>query len=159
MFPSEPKETDTCLAEKRAKNWDRLVSCVIVMCLFIPLPFVRLETWPQEKVLLEKPVTPWSRFRICYTSFPSGESVEDVFGFTWKGKIVPHGAQISLPFPVASLGEPSLKWQKDPEIPLSGVSIQGDFIDARTFWQPLLFSPLRMIWQTCFHRIGESEES
>jgi hypothetical protein len=135
-------------AEKRARIWDLKVTCVIVIILFIPLPFVRVETWPQGEILFEKPITPWSEFRICCLSYPGGEPVEEIYGFNWRGKLVPYNVQSPLPFAFKCADEPLLKWQKDPEISLNNAFLQGDLINAETFWQPFLFWPFRMIWQT-----------
>lgn len=146
MSSNAPTSTDTFLSEHRTRYWDWLVTSVIVIVLCIPLPFVRFESWPQGTVLFEKLVTPWSQFRICYTSFPEEESVEEVYGFTWKGKVISRSIQPSIPLVFTSTDEPLLKWQKNPEVPLGDVFLRGDFVHVETFWQPLLFSPFRMIW-------------
>ena len=147
MSSNTSESRNTPLSERQIRRWDWLVTLTIVVCLCIPLPFARFQAWPQGDVFLEKLVTPWSQFRLCYISFPEKDPVEELYRFTWKGKILSQGVPAPTPLVVTSVDEePSIRWQKNPEIPLSDIFRRGDFIHVETFWQPLLLSPFRMMW-------------
>jgi len=138
--------------EKKAAAWDRFVTVVIIVLLFLPLPFARFQTLPQKVVLLERPILPWSQFRIRYVSFPRGILVEQVYQFTWNGGIVAKDApsaapETSLAFAITPVNNPLLRWQNNPEIRLGDIFVQGEVLKVTSFWQPLLFWPLRIGWQ------------
>jgi hypothetical protein len=138
--------------EKKAAAWDRFVTVIIVLLLFFPLPFARFQTQPQKVVLLERPILPWSQFRIRYVTYPRGVPVEQVYRFTWNGKIVAQDvaatpAQTSVSFAITPVNNPLLRWQNNPEIRLGDIFVQGEVLKVTSFWQPLLFWPLRIGWQ------------
>jgi hypothetical protein len=137
---------DLAYYEKKAKSWDRWTTLVIVGLLLIPLPFARFEAWPEGTILAERLVMPWSAFRLCYTDFPSGEIVEEAYHFTWKGKIVPPSASSTTLFVINSMDTPLLKWHNAPPLPLEQLFLSGDLLRMETFWQPVLFWPLKMLW-------------
>jgi hypothetical protein len=137
--------------ERKARRWNIWVTGFLVAVLFVPLPFVRFETWPGRQMLAEHIATPWSRFRVCYESFPGRETVEDVYGFTWKGRLKnENGATPQFLHP-RSLGPPVLKWQNGPEINLHDAFVKGELIKVETFWQPMILWPLRMAWNIKEH--------
>ncbi|MFP5212269.1 MAG: hypothetical protein ACLGPL_02715 [Acidobacteriota bacterium] len=135
---------DTLLHEKKAIAWDRMVTIVIVALLFIPLPFARVETWPNGSALAERIVTPWTTFQLCYTDLHSKESVEDRYAFTWKGELLPQKvSNLLIPMPF-SVDPPTLKWWNAPELSLKEAFYRGDFLRVKTFWQPVILWPLGM---------------
>ncbi len=137
--------------ERRARRWNIWVTGFLVAVLFVPLPFVRFETWPGRQMIGEHITTPWSRFRICYESFPGSETVEDVYSFTWKGRLMSeNGANPQFLHP-RSLGPAVLKWQNRPEITLHDAFVRGDLIKVETFWQPMILWPFKMVWQIREH--------
>ncbi len=132
--------------ERRARVWDRLVMIAAAVVLAVPLPFVRFESWPAGRLILERPVLPWSSFRICYRTLPEGEPVEEWYRFDWKGRMTPslHGP---LPLLVVSgAGVPLLRWQSQPDIPLDAVFHAGEFLKVETGWQSAILWPLRTLW-------------
>lgn len=131
--------------QKRAKAWDRFITIAIVAILLLPLPFARFESWPDGGTILVRPVMPWSKFHFCYISFPKGEPVEETYGFTWRGKILPAGTATPLILVTSSAESPLLKWQNNPELALDEVFQQGDFVQVDTFWQPILLWPVSML--------------
>ena len=138
--------------EKKAAAWDRFVTVAIVVLLFLPLPFARFQTLPQKVVLLERPILPWSQFRIRYVTYPRGVLVEQAYRFTWNGRIVAQGtsataAETSVSFAITPVNNPLLRWQNNPEIRLGDIFVQGEVLKVTSFWQPLLFWPLRIGWQ------------
>jgi hypothetical protein len=140
------------MPEKRAVAWDRLVTVVIVVLLFFPLPFVRFQAMPQLVTILERPILPWSEFEIRYVSYPQGVPQSLNYGFTWKGMLVPKTDPESPPqrgavFPITPVNEPLLRWQSNPEIRLGELFVHGEVLKVSSFWQPLLFYPLHIGWQ------------
>ena len=133
-------------AAKRAEKWDRTITVAIIILLALPLPFARFETWPHGAVFFDRLVTPWSRFRICYTSPAENEIREDVYGFKWNGRLQSGTASSLNLFLVDSVGVPLLKWQDYPDTPLKDMVHRGKFLRVETFWQPLLLWPFQMAW-------------
>jgi hypothetical protein len=136
--------------ERLAKGWERWVTIAIVALLLVPIPFVRFEAWPDGNLLWQEPLMPWSRFQICYTSFPDRRAVDDVYRFHWNGLRLETDPKLKRPLAFCAAGEPLLKWQDRPEMPLTELYTQGDLLRVRTSWQPLLLWPLRMLkesWQ------------
>jgi hypothetical protein len=132
--------------EQRIRAWDRMVTIMIIVFLLAPLPFARLEAWPEGTVIFERFVTPWSRLHICYTSYPETETREDIYRFTWKGDLVTQGSLPLNLFVISTMKEPIIKWENRREIPLKDMFLKGNFIRVRTYWQPLLLWPFRMLW-------------
>ncbi len=128
--------------------WDRRVTWLLVLLLAMPLPFARFETWPGGTVISEHPVTPWSRFRICFWEPPEGAPREERYEFTWKGQVLPRESPPTLFLDVPSLRPPALKWQDNPEIPLDQSFFQGHLVRLETYWQPLILWPFRMLWRS-----------
>ncbi len=142
-----PPTQDREISEgKKAEKWDRTITLAIVLLLAVPLPFARFETWPHGRIFPDRIIAPWSRFRICYTSPSGGETHEDVYRFTWTGRLITGDASPLNLFLVASAGDPSLKWQDYPETPLKDMVQKGRFLRVETFWQPLFLWPFRMAW-------------
>lgn len=137
--------TSHALSEKKARAWDRWVTIFIVIALSLPIPFARFESWPQGGTILVRPVLPWSRFQFCYVRFPENDAVEEAYYFTWKGKILPADNSSPLLLVPTSAEPPVLKWQKNPELTLSEVFQQGNFVQVKTFWQPILLWPFAML--------------
>ncbi len=92
-----------------------------------------------------RPVLPWSRFQFCYVRFPENDAVEEAYHFTWKGKILPADNSNPLLLVSTSAEPPVLKWQKNPELTLNEVFQQGNFVQVKTFWQPILLWPFAML--------------
>lgn len=137
--------------EKRARKWNIRVTMLLVAVLFVPLPFARFETWPGLEIIAEHIVTPWSRFRLCYEAFPGREPVEDVYTFTWKGRLRNgDGSEPQFLHP-GSYGPAVLKWQNGPEMVLRDAYANGDLIKVETFRQPIIAWPFRMIWRIKEH--------
>lgn len=132
--------------EERARYWDKVASIVLVIFLLLPFPFARFMAWPAGGVISEHLIMPWSHFRICYLAFPDGDTVEDSYEFTWKGKILGGSMHVPLLLAFDSLDPPVLKWQNTRELPLANTFFEGDLIRVETFWQPLLLWPLKMVW-------------
>ena len=139
---------DTAAYERKARAWDRWMTILIVVALFVPLPFARFESWPTGTVITERLITPWSRFRICYVAIPDESPVEEVYNFTWTGKLRNPAGPDPLVIGVSAADTPLLKWQNAPEVPLRAVYLKGDFLRVKTLWQPLIFWPFRMMWRT-----------
>ncbi|MCU0587617.1 MAG: hypothetical protein MUF52_05615 [Syntrophobacteraceae bacterium] len=137
--------------ERRARRWNVFVTALLVVILFIPMPFVRFETWPAKAMLGEHLVTPWSRFRICYESFPKGEAVAEVFGFNWRGRLKNGDGTNPQFIHPGSVGPAVLKWQNGPEIILHAAYADGDLIRVETYWQPMILWPFKMIWNIRGH--------
>ncbi len=137
--------------ERRARRWNIWVTGFLVAVLFVPLPFVRIETWPGSQMIAERIATPWSRFRVCYESFPGRETVEDVYGFTWKGRLTNEDGVTPQFLHPRSLGPLVLKWQNGPEINLHEAFVKGELIKVETFWQPMILWPFRMAWNIKEH--------
>lgn len=140
------------MPEKRAMAWDRLVTVAIVILLFAPVPFVRFQVAPQMMTILERPILPWSEFQIRYVSYPQGLPQIENYGFTWKGLIVPKTSPDDAPrrdasFAITPVNEVLLRWQNNPDIRLGEMFARGEVLKVSSFWQPLLFYPLRMGWQ------------
>ena len=133
--------------ERKARKVDRLMTIAILIVLLIPLPFARFEAFPAGGVISEHMIMPWSDFKICYTAFPDEEAIEETYQFTWKGEILPREPSRSILFSINSLTPPILKWQSLPDVSLKGIFFQGEMLKLRTFWQPIMFWPLKMIWQ------------
>lgn len=131
--------------ERLATGWDRWVTIAIVALLLIPIPFARFESWPSGNLLSQQLLMPWSRFRICYVSFPERQLVDDVYGFHWDGLSLRADPGLARPLALTSIQEPLFKWQGRPAIPLTELHATGDFLLVRTCWQPLLLWPLRML--------------
>lgn len=137
-------------AERRARRWDILVTTVLAVLLLIPVPFVQFRTWPEGRLILERPVLPWSSFRLCYRPLDGARSVEELYRFKGLGRLVPQEAGVVFPLAVESLGPPLLQWQKQPEIGLQELYDRGGLLQIRKRWQPVLAYPLRMLkdaWQ------------
>lgn len=137
--------TTEALGEKRARTWDRWVTVIIVITLLLPIPFARFESWPRGGTILVRPVLPWSRFLFCYVSFPENEPIEEAYRFTWTGNILPTDHTKLLLSVSGSADPPLLKWQNNPELVLTDVFQQGNFVRVNTFWQPILLWPFTML--------------
>jgi hypothetical protein len=140
---NEPHSADISGYEMRARRWDRWVTIAIVALLFLPLPFARFESWPAGQILADHIITPWSRFRVCYVTYPDGKAVEEAFEFTWKARIIPGNPSPILPR-LQSLHPPLLKWQNGPEVELKEPFYRGDLLQVRTSWQPIVLWPFRL---------------
>jgi len=141
---NEAKVRDTAYYEKRAKKWDRWTTISILLILLLPFPFAHFEAWPSGAVISEHIIMPWSQFRLCYISYPERECVEEEYGFTWKGEILPRHLSSPAIFILNSSEPPLLKWQSTPDLVLKEVFLQGEFLKLKTLWQPLLLWPLKM---------------
>lgn len=140
---NESSDPGIAAHERRARRWDRWVTILIVACLFIPLPFARFESWPGGQILAHHIITPWSRFRLCYTAFPDGGPTEERYEFSWRARIVPGNPSPILPrWP--SLHPPLLKWQDGPEVELREPFYRGDLLQVKTSWQPVVLWPFRL---------------
>lgn len=140
---NETSATDLSAYEMRARRWDRWVTMAIVLALCIPLPFARFESWPAGQIVADHIITPWSRFRVCYSAFPDGHPIEEAFEFTWKAKIIPGHPSPLLPG-TQSVTPLLLKWQNGPEMELKEPFYRGDLLRVRTSWQPILLWPFRL---------------
>lgn len=139
----ESQATDIAEYEKRAQRWDRWVTIAIVAILFIPLPFARFEAWPSGQVVADHIIMPWSRFRICYVSYPDGAPKEERFEFSWKARILP-GDPLPTLHGFQSFHPPILKWQNGPELELKEPFYRGDLLRVKTSWQPIALWPFRL---------------
>lgn len=143
------RKTNMSSHEKKALTVDRFITFGIVLLLFVPFPFARFEACPTGEVISEHMIMPWSGFKLCYISYPDGDPVEDRYQFTWKGEVLPRG---SLPKPmlihIDSLEPPIFKWQNNPDVFLRTVFYRGEMIRLKTFWQPIVFWPLKMVLGT-----------
>jgi len=138
-------------AEKRAVAWDRLVTVVIVVLLFFPLPFVRFQVMPQLVTVLERPILPWSEFEIAMYPIPRGSAIPEL-RLHLEGNDRPQDrsgkpSQRGAVFPITPVNEPLLRWQSNPEIRLGELFVHGEMLKVSSFWQPLLFYPLHIGWQ------------
>lgn len=124
---------------------DMLMTIAVLLVLLIPVPFARFEAFPTGNLISEHMIMPWSDFKICYTSFPSGEPVEEKYRFTWKGEILPSEGSRQAIFSVNSTEPPLLKWQSLPDVRLGSVFLSGDMIRLKTFWQPIMLWPIKMV--------------
>ncbi|MCU0573839.1 MAG: hypothetical protein MUC41_12715 [Syntrophobacteraceae bacterium] len=151
--PAVPTETsgDMIHHEKRARRWNILVTVLLTAVLFVPMPFVRFDTWPGNEMLAEHIVTPWSRFRLCYESLPCRDPVVDVYRFSWKGRLKNGDGTNPQFLHPGSLGPASLKWQNGPEITLREAYVHGELIRVETYWQPMILWPFKMIWRIREH--------
>ncbi len=140
---NESSQLDVSVHERRARRWDRWVTGVIVLLLFVPLPFARFESWPGGQIVADHIITPWSRFRVCYASFPDGHPTEEAFEFTWKATIVPGYSSPVLPG-LQPISPPLLKWQNGPERELKEAFYRGDLLRVTTSWQPVVLWPFRL---------------
>ena len=147
MNPDTPEAASRTQYERNARKVDRLMTIAILMILAIPVPFARFEACPAGTVISEHMIMPWSGFKICYTTFPDGEAVEEEYQFTWKGEILPREVSTSILFSIDSITPPILKWQSLPDVSLKGLFFQGEMLKLRTFWQPIMLWPLKMVWQ------------
>lgn len=132
-------------AEYRARRWDILVTGVLAMLLLIPMPFVQFRSWPDNRLILERPVLPWSSFRLCYRPLDGGPPVEEQYRFDHAGRLRPPVAADAFPMALESVDLPWLQWQKQPEIGLQEIHDRGAFLDVRVRWQPVLAYPLKML--------------
>ena len=137
--------------ERRARRWNILVTVLLTAFLFVPMPFVRFDTWPAKEMLGEHIVTPWSRFRLCYESLPGREPVVDVYRFSWRGRLKNGDGTNPQFLHPGSLGPASLKWQNSPEILLHEAYVHGELIRVETYWQPVILWPFKMIWRIREH--------
>jgi hypothetical protein len=147
LNPDASEAVNRTRYEKNARRVDRLMTIAILMVLLAPLPFARFEACPTGSVISEHMIMPWSGFKICYTAFPSGEPVIESYRFTWKGEIIPREASNPVLFPIESITPPILKWQSLPDTQLKGLFFQGDMIRLKTFWQPIMLWPVKMVLQ------------
>lgn len=148
--------------EKLARGWNVWVTVAIVVLLLIPLPFVRFESWPNGTLLFQQLLVPWSSFRICYTSFPDRLAIDDVYHFKWSG-LHPHtDVALDSLMAISSTQPPLLKWQNRPEFPLSDLFYEGGLLQIKTCWQPVLFWPIYMLyesWRNVDHRVQGGGDS
>ena len=140
------------ISHRKAVTWDRMVTAFIVVLLFIPMPFARFQVAPRMTTILERPVMPWSRFQIRYVSYPQGLPLVEGYGFTWKGRILREpgdspAQQREITFAITPVNEPLLRWQDNPDIRLGESFVRGEMLKVTSFWQPVIFYPLRMGWQ------------
>ncbi|SMC17372.1 hypothetical protein SAMN02746041_00305 [Desulfacinum hydrothermale DSM 13146] len=131
--------------ERRARRWDVLVTVVLALTLLIPLPFVSFRAWPGGELMLVRPVLPWSSFRLCYLPAGGDGPVEELYRFTWDGKIVPGGGELTHAAALESWEAPLLGWQGQPELELTTLYRNGQFLVVRTRWRPLVVWPLAML--------------
>lgn len=132
-------------AQRRARRWDILVTAAMALCLLIPMPFVQFRSWPDRRLILERPVLPWSSFRLCYRPLDESPPVEERYRFDSAGRLQPSVAAGAFPMALESLDPPWLQWQKQPEIGLQDIHDRGAFLDIRVRWQPVLAYPLKML--------------
>jgi hypothetical protein len=140
------------ISHRRAVTWDRMVTVFIVVLLFVPMPFARFQVAPRMTTILERPVMPWSRFQIRYVSYPQGLPQAASYGFTWKGQMLREPGDNPAPqrettFAITPANEPLLRWQDNPDIRLGEMFVRGEVLKVTSFWQPVIFYPLRMGWQ------------
>ena len=117
---------------------------VIVALLFLPLPFARFESWPGGGVIFERIVMPWSEFRVCYTSYPDGEPMEESFRFSWQGHLLAGDGCLPVPVQGASGCPLALKWRNAPELSLKEMFTAGGMLHVRTSWKPIILYPFVM---------------
>lgn len=151
--PPRPMATpvETIHHERRARRWNILVTFLLTAVLFVPMPFVRFDTWPGGQMVAEHIVTPWSRFRLCYESVAGRDPVVEVYRFSWKGRLRNGDGTNPQFLHPGSLGPVSLQWQNGPEILLHQAYAQGDLIRVETYWQPIILWPFKMIWRIREH--------
>jgi hypothetical protein len=137
--------------EEKARKWNIWVTVFLTVILCVPLPFARFETWPGLDIISEHIIAPWSRFRLCYAAYPGGETVEDVYAFSWKGQLRNGDGSNPQFLHPGSLGPVALKWQNGPEIVLKDAYAKGELIRLETTWQPMIVWPFKMIWRIKEH--------
>lgn len=133
--------------EKRARVWDRWTMALIVVILLVPLPIARFESWPGGDVVLDRPIMPWSHFRICYVSYLDGKPVEEFHTFQWNGKLDNHERSGPVDFGWLSAQPAVLKWQNAAEIVLGDLHGKGETLRMRTHWRPVLLWPFEALWR------------
>jgi hypothetical protein len=150
--PYATQDIAVAMLEKKARNWDRWVTLSIVFLLILPLPFVRFEAWPQGTIVFERIIMPWSRFQICYVDYVHKEPVVEEYRFTWKGELLPRNISLPLFARSHAVDPPLLKWQNNPDIVLKDIFYEGDFLQIKTFWRPILLWPFAMGFQIRSYR-------
>ncbi len=131
--------------ERKARRWDKVVMIFLGLLLLVPMPFIRFKAWPSKELLLERPVLPWSTFRICSLWHGSEDPVEEIYKFNWRGSLNPEIPGFLHPVALESCKMPYLVWQKQPAIPLRRLYEKGEFLLVKTSWRPILAWPLGMI--------------
>lgn len=142
---------ETSAYEEKARKWNIWVTASLVAVLFIPLPFARFETWPGRDIISEHIITPWSRFRLCYEAFPGRETVEEVYTFSWKGRLQNGDGSDPQFLHPGTVGPAALKWQNGPEVVLREAYAKGELIKVETAWQPMIVWPFKMMWRIKEH--------
>lgn len=149
MNPDALQAVDRDRLERQARRMDLFMTIVVLLVLLIPLPFARFEAFPSGDLISEHMIMPWSDFKICYSSFPNADPVEESYRFTWKGELIPKASSKPVLFAVNSMEPPVLKWQSLPDVRLGSLFLDGDMIRLRTFWQPIIFWPIKMVLHAC----------
>ncbi len=142
-------------AERTARRWDVLVTLILMTLLLLPIPFVQFRSWPERRLILERPVLPWSAFRLCYQPIEGGPPVEELYRFRGSGGLAPQTLTAVSPLALESSELPFLQWQKQPEIGLHELHHRGGLLEITVRWQPVIAYPLRMLknaWQA--HPLG-----
>lgn len=142
-------------ADRRASRWDVTVMVLLAILLLIPIPFVQFRSWPERRLILERPVLPWSAFRLCYHPIEGGPPVEELYHFEGSGRLAPQPLNAVSPLALESSELPFLQWQKQPEIGLHEIHRTGALLEITVRWQPILAYPLKMLrdaWQA--HPLG-----
>lgn len=142
-----PRGTEPALwaADRRARRWDVFVTVLLAAFLLVPVPFVQFRSWPERRLILERPVLPWSTFRLCYHPIEGGPPVEELYRFQGSGRLSPQPLSAVSPVALESSELPFLQWQKQPEIGLHEIHRTGALLEITVRWQPVLAYPMRML--------------
>ncbi len=132
-------------ADRTARRWDLVVTVSMALLLLIPIPFVQFRSWPERRLILERPVLPWSSFRLCYRPLDTDQPVVEQYRFDRSGRLNPPLGPAVFPMVLESREPPLLQWQKHPEMGLQDLHAQASFLDITVRWQPVLVYPLRML--------------
>jgi len=152
-----PQGSDSAFfpADRRARRWDVFVTVLLAAFLLVPMPFVQFRSWPERRLILERPVLPWSAFRLCYHPLEGGRPVEELYRFQGSGRLAPQSLNAVSPLALESSELPWLQWQNQPEIGLHEIHGTGALLEITVRWQPVLAYPLKMLknaWQA--HPLG-----
>jgi len=152
-----PQGSDSAFfpADRRARRWDVFVTVLLAAFLLVPMPFVQFRSWPERRLILERPVLPWSAFRLCYHPLEGGRPVEELYRFQGSGRLAPQSLNAVSPLALESSELPLLQWQNQPEIGLHEIHGTGALLEITVRWQPVLAYPLKMLknaWQA--HPLG-----
>ncbi len=142
-------------AERAARRWDVVVTVILASLLLLPIPFVQFRSWPENRLILERPVLPWSTFRVCYQPLEGGPPVEELYRFQGLGRLAAQNLSALSPLAVESSELPFLQWQRQPEIALHELHHKGGLLHVAVRWQPIAAYPVKMLkdaWQA--HPLG-----